>query len=105
MHTATNFRVRERPGPFSEWYTSLPIDGNALAGSIPTEIGQCSQLNNLDLVNNNKLAGSGDFVIIIVLIDGKRLKHFSNMTSLFCLGKADFKQMMKAKVPNCNVFL
>ena len=45
------------------------IDGSAMAGSIPSEIGQCSQLERLKL-QANQLTGSWDFVI--VLIDGKR---------------------------------
>ena len=49
---------------------SLPSDINALAGSIPTEIGQCSQLQKLVLYSN-QLTGSCDFVI--VLIDFKRV--------------------------------
>ena len=36
VHPWTNFRVRERPRSFSKWWTSLPIDGNAMAGSIPS---------------------------------------------------------------------
>ena len=48
----------------------LPIDGHALAGSIPTEIGQCSQLKEL-VLDTNQLTGLWRF--IIVLIDGKRV--------------------------------
>ena len=47
-----------------------------MAGSIPTEIGQCSQLQILYL-NKNKLAGVWHFVI--VLIDGKRVYQLTEM--------------------------
>ena len=54
----------------------LPIDDHALAGRIPTEIGQCSQLEKLELYNN-KLTGSCAFVI--VLMDGKRVYQLTEM--------------------------
>ena len=77
----------------------LPIDGNALAGSIPTEIAQCSQLIDLDL-GFNKLTGSCDFVI--VLINGKRVYH----CVVGFAGAAEFKTtFMKTKVPKCSVFV
>jgi len=67
-----------------------------LAGSIPTEIGQCSQLVHLDL-NTNQLTGSWDFVI--VLIDGNQVYH--------CIvgfaGAAEFKTFMETKLPKCSV--
>ena len=47
-----------------------------MAGSIPTEIGQCSQLENLYL-DDNHLTGSWDFVI--VLIDDKRVYQLMQM--------------------------
>ena len=52
------------------------IDGlvpkNALAGPIPTEIGQLVQLEQLGL-NDNELTGA--CLQIIELIDGKRVYH------------------------------
>ena len=52
------------------------IDGfvpeNALAGPIPTEIGQLVQLNDLRLDGN---ALTGACLQIIELIDGKRVYH------------------------------
>ena len=57
----------------------LAIDGNALADSIPTEIGQCSQLESLQL-NGNLLTG---YNIIVAfrnsLIDGKRFQQLTEM--------------------------
>ena len=70
-----------------------------MAGSIPTEIGQCSQLQKLWL-SNNQLAGSWHFVI--VLIDGKRVYH----CVVGFAGAAEFKTtFMKTKVPKCSVYV
>jgi len=55
----------------------LPIHNrNALVGSIPTEVGQCSQLKSL-ILTGNQLTGSWDFVI--VLIDGKQVYQLMEM--------------------------
>jgi len=47
-----------------------------MAGSIPTEIGQCSQLDELDLKINNL---NGLWYFVIVLTDGKRVYQLKEM--------------------------
>ena len=47
-----------------------------MAGSIPTEIGQCSQLENLYLYRNHL---TGSWHVVIVLIDGKRVYQLTEM--------------------------
>ena len=49
-----------------------------MAGSIPTEIGQCSQLTILSLWEN-QLTGSWHFAIPVGLIDGKRVYQLTEM--------------------------
>ena len=74
-----------------------------MAGPIPTEIGQCSQLKHLALQINYLATGSWHFVI--VLIDGKRVYHcvvgFADPVAE--ADAAEFTTFMTTKVPKCSV--